>query len=203
MSSNFTDIQKKFEEIYERKLWGGGSGPGSRYHHNLDYINFLANFIKWNDVRSVVDFGCGDWQFMQYLNWQNIMYYGFDVAKNVVRTNMELHARSNISFTHLENSTQLPKADLLLCKDVFQHLPNAMIADYMRHFKTLYRHILITNDDFPAGGMNVDIAPGAGRPLRLDLPPFNEIGSVVFSWIIISEAPPVVRKRSFLVTGSG
>jgi hypothetical protein len=65
---------KVFEDIYRHAKWGtndsgtGNSGTGSTLHATLLYRTFLQQFLKDNDIRSVVDAGCGDWEFSQTLN---------------------------------------------------------------------------------------------------------------------------------------
>ena len=64
-------MKNEFTNIYEKELWGRGkgSGAGSRPKFNAPYISFLENFLRDNNIKSVIDFGCGDWQFSQYIDW--------------------------------------------------------------------------------------------------------------------------------------
>jgi hypothetical protein len=84
----------------------------------------------------------------------------------------------------MRDAAALPGADLLLCKDVLQHLPNALVLRYLRIFKQKYKFILITNGIVSPHPSNVDIALGAYRPIRLDHPPFNEPFVVLLEWFI-------------------
>lgn len=72
-----------------------------------------------------MDVGCGDWQFSQAIDWGTIKYIGYDIVKQVVKANRKKFGTRLISFIH-GNGVQcdLPMADLLICKDVLQHLPN-------------------------------------------------------------------------------
>ncbi len=49
-----------FDEIYNKNIWGFGSGHGSLPSVTKGYRKFLENFIKDNNIKSVVDYGCGD-----------------------------------------------------------------------------------------------------------------------------------------------
>ena len=57
---------KIFTKIYETKKWGeingkGTSGNGSSIEvTGTEYNPFIKNFIKENNIRTVVDLGCGD-----------------------------------------------------------------------------------------------------------------------------------------------
>src|SRR5579871_398362 len=76
-------VSQTFSKIYEANEWGYGSGVGSLPLNNVDYIKFLKLFIERNTIRSVVDFGCGDWQFSRFINWAGITYTGFDIVEDV------------------------------------------------------------------------------------------------------------------------
>lgn len=67
-----------FTKIYETCEWGdnnntdykGSSGGGSSISFNEEYIKFLKQFIDTNNIKKVIDLGCGDWQssHLIYLN---------------------------------------------------------------------------------------------------------------------------------------
>ena len=174
-----------FSDIYNLNLWGYGSGVGSLPLNNVDYIKFLNMFVAQNNVRSVVDFGCGDWQFSRFVDWGAARYTGFDIVESVIANNQKAFAQKNVSFCIFESETFLPEADLLICKDVFQHLPNPSILKYLAALKARYRFLLITNDDWPHEDLiNSDITEGGYRPIRLDREPFCEVAPIVLSWMI-------------------
>jgi hypothetical protein len=45
---------------------GWGSGLGSLVSSTVTYRYIIESFIRLNDVHSVLDVGCGDWQFHPY-----------------------------------------------------------------------------------------------------------------------------------------
>jgi SAM-dependent methyltransferase len=190
-----------FEKIYQGNEWGYGSGVGSLPLNNIEYIKFLRMFLERNSIRSVVDFGCGDWQFSRFVGWDTVTYTGFDIVPSVVERNQTSFGRDNISFRVFNSETELLTADLLLCKDVFQHISNASIEKYLRAFKRRYRFLLITNDEWPAEHLiNTDIDEGSWRPVRLDRQPFSEIAPVVLSWMIEWGGWKPTRKATSLIT---
>jgi hypothetical protein len=79
-------------------------------------MRMLADFMHNNAVTSVVDAGCGDCQFSRVMDWSGIRYQGFDVVDTVIDLNKERSA-SNITFATLRSISDLPKADLVVCKD--------------------------------------------------------------------------------------
>jgi SAM-dependent methyltransferase len=170
-----------FNRIYHNNAWGTGSGPGSSYDNTVEYRRFLQNFMKTNNIKSVVDIGCGDWQFSQHIDWGGVRYVGLDVS-DVVLANTRTFASGGIEFHELDAlAGELPTADLAIMKDVLQHWSNADILSFLPKLKNFDR-VLITNG-FPEHAMrnlNADIRPGEYRSVDLSLPPFNLKGSFVF-----------------------
>jgi SAM-dependent methyltransferase len=195
-------MNDRFREIYDKNEWGYGSGVGSLPLNNMEYIKFVKTFIERNAIQSVVDFGCGDWQFSRFMGWGGITYNGFDIVDEVIARNRKLFAGNAVSFHLFTPETDLPSADLIICKDVFQHLPNGKIQQYLDLFKTRGRFVLITNDDWPAENqINAQIAEGGWRPVRLDRAPFSEIAPVVLSWMVEWGGWKPTRKSTSLIIG--
>jgi glycosyltransferase involved in cell wall biosynthesis/SAM-dependent methyltransferase len=194
-------VRHEFSRIYESNEWGYGSGVGSLPENNASYAKYISQFIDVNSVKSVVDFGCGDWQFSRLIDWRGATYTGVDLVEKVIARNIEAFANSDIRFQVFKSLEQLPSADLLLCKDVFQHLPNHLVLEYMSAFKKKFRRLLITNDDEPEGLVNSDIQAGGWRPIRLDAHPFNEEAVVDFSWMVTGGGWKPTHKSTLLIVG--
>jgi hypothetical protein len=66
----------------------------------------------------------------------------------------------------------LPKADAILCRDCFQHLPTRLIFSALKNFRASGARwvFLTTNDDVR---VNTDAVIGGFRPINLQLPPFG------------------------------
>ncbi|HTT75031.1 MAG TPA: class I SAM-dependent methyltransferase [Candidatus Binataceae bacterium] len=190
---------EQFNRIYEKNEWGYGSGVGSLPLNNIEYIKFVQNFLVRNKITSVVDLGCGDWQFSRFIDWSGIDYTGFDIVENVVSSNQRAFARSNIRFRVFTSIEEVQEADLLLCKDVMQHLSNRTVQGYLRGLKTRFRYLLITNDEWPTAP-NREIADGDWRPIRIDQPPFSESAPVVLTWTITWGGwKPTVKSTSLII----
>ncbi len=143
-------IRESFSKIYQRNEWGYGSGVGSLASNNTSYMEFVQTFIKSHSIKSIVDFGCGDWQFSRLMNWSGADYIGLDLVPDLIETNRKNFVRSGVSFEVFKSLDDVPNADLLLCKDVFQHLSNDTIAKYLAIFKQRFR-ISADHERRPAG----------------------------------------------------
>lgn len=183
-----TSVEETFTNVYKNCIWGvnengeGFSGDGSRVENAIPYMLFLQNFLKTHQIKSVVDVGCGDWTFSRYLEWNDAKYIGIDVVKSVIEKNTRQFASDQISFIHASGTTyDLPKADLLICKDVLQHLSNDEIFAFI-HQIGKFKHCLITNDIDLNGPNNQDISTGGWRKIDLFSSPFYLDGKVALEY---------------------
>ena len=80
-------MKNEFENIYLNNIWEHGSGEGSLPIHTKGYAHFLENFLTTYNINSVVDMGCGDWQFSRLINWGDAMYQGYDIVQSVIESN--------------------------------------------------------------------------------------------------------------------
>jgi SAM-dependent methyltransferase len=182
--------REAFERIYREGLWAkdaqgkGTSGYGSTLEFTKLYRVFLQDFLAAYQVRSVVDAGCGDWEFSQAIDWKGIGYLGVDIAPSVIAANQRRFGAANVRFAVADIvRDELPAADLLLVKDVLQHLSNADVALFLRQLPR-YRHVLIVNDVLPdsLSAPAADIATGRYRPIDVTQPPFSVAGTKVLAW---------------------
>lgn len=196
VEENFGDLSV-FDKIYATSYWGGGSGGGSTIKATLRYKKFIERFLRDREISSIVDLGCGDWQFSQFIDFADATYKGFDVAETVVKENQKSFASDTVSFECLKNYEDLPPADLLICKDVLQHLSNDEVKKVLSILPR-YKFALITNDvvgmsrfgeflwksmhPFSAPLINREIKIGDYRPLDPTEEPFGIKAKKVFQW---------------------
>jgi 2-polyprenyl-3-methyl-5-hydroxy-6-metoxy-1,4-benzoquinol methylase len=162
-----------FSKIYKEDLWHGGSGAGSKLENVKEYVEILQKYIDKPEVKTVLDLGCGDWQFSKFLDLSSVSYLGVDVVESVIESNSTSYSASNIKFISRDITTyEVPKADLIICKDVLQHLCNKDVVNILVKIITSSKFSLITNDFNPENTENKDIDNGDYRCLDLTLSPF-------------------------------
>jgi SAM-dependent methyltransferase len=186
-------VKQAFEDIYKNAIWGrnaenaehaGNSGTGSTMSSTIYWRLFLTEFLNNNHITSVVDAGCGDWEFSQSIDWTGIDYKGYDIVEAVVEADRKKYEKPNIHFFAADMiGTELPPADLLISKHVLQHLPNDAVKKFMTQFGK-YRNVLLVNGVHPVtlSSDNPDIAPGGYRALDITAPPFNLRGAKVLTY---------------------
>ena len=144
-------MQHRFTQIYATNEWGSGSGEGSAPIHTRGYVRFLRRFLRVHRIRSVVDLGCGDWQFSRLMDWNGIQYRGLDIVPDVIERNHRMFSAPNVQFHHFSTTwSELPGADLLIAKDLFQHWSNSTILGFLPVLSS-YRLSLVTNCVDPTG----------------------------------------------------
>lgn len=174
-------VTKAFTQIYDDKVWGigsggqGTSGGGSTMSATVAYRAFLQDFLEQHGVKTVVDAGCGDWEFSSAMDWTGIDYTGFDVVPSVIAEDQKKYGSPSIRFQTADIvRTELPPADLLICKDVLQHLPTEDVLAFLAQLPK-YKDALITDtvDKHTLSAENGDIQPGQFRLLDLTKPPYS------------------------------
>jgi SAM-dependent methyltransferase len=193
-------LSDTFNGIYAKGDWGkdgtgkGTSGTGSTLEVTKEYRAYVEDFIKKRGVTSVVDAGCGDWEFSSAMDWGNASYLGVDIASDVIVADRKKYEKSNIKFQVGDITEDLPTADLLISKDVLQHLSNELIHKFIRNNlrKGKYKWVILTND---RSSENRDIKPGEYRLIDLSAPPFEVKGLVDLP---IKNGPFTVKITSLL-----
>jgi SAM-dependent methyltransferase len=187
------NYEERFETIYREKIWGtnggneGFSGGGSLLENAMPYYEYLIDFMREHNIRSVVDLGCGDWTLSRHIDWTGIDYIGYDVVESVIEKNIQKYACDNIHFVNANFlNTDLPEADLLICKHVLQHIPNKDVFTFIKLLPK-YKHCLIL-DAMPVRQKNINhrILPEFpfwdDRGIDLTLPPFKVKGKQVLKY---------------------
>jgi trans-aconitate methyltransferase len=108
-------------EAWNLRYLNGDSGYGSYGEQAKLKLRLLEEYIDPDDVKSVIDFGCGDFYFgarMMRL-FPEATYLGVDQSSEVIAQNI---ATFNSRFV-FKNATKIDnKADLLVCIDVLLHV---------------------------------------------------------------------------------
>jgi SAM-dependent methyltransferase len=190
--------QRTFEAVYSRNKWGSEdgvrfySGNGSRGEAVKFYTEHVAAILGETEIRLgyapvVVDLGCGDFTVGAALTARcpDVKYVGCDIVEPLIAHHTAKHASGRVSFKRLDIvEDQLPPGDVVLIRQVLQHLSNADVARVLKKVGS-YDTVVVTeglptqiegepNPDKPVGsGMRYDWRTGRGRGLELDLPPFN------------------------------
>lgn len=153
-------MEKYFTYIYETCAWGdnninkynGSSGEGSSVDFNKNtYIPFFKKFITDNNIKNVVDLGCGDFRCGKLLyDDLDVVYTGYDTYKKVIDYISREYTSSKYSFMHLDfynNRQDIINGDLYILKDVIQHWSSDDINTFLEYLieNKKCKYILLCN----------------------------------------------------------
>lgn len=169
------DAEAVFTQIYKKNYWGGESrsGPGSDLDQTKKVIKKIQEVLKVLKPRSILDIPCGDFNWQRYVNFGPAHYIGADIVPHIVENNNRLFANHNMHFEKLNIvKDTLPKCDLLLCRDLFQHLSLEDIEDAISNIKQSGCKFLLASSQTGAN-KNHNIPTGGWRKVNLLKPPFS------------------------------
>jgi len=121
-------MQDTFREIYNKRLWQGNetrSGRGSTLKATAAFRDWLFEFVGEQEITSIVDAACGDFNYMRTVLQRIpiVRYTGLDIVPEAVE---ECNARYGNDCWRFEvadiTGGALPGGDLMIMKDVIQHL---------------------------------------------------------------------------------
>jgi SAM-dependent methyltransferase len=173
-----------FNDIYKNGTWGEGSGPGSKIENSEIYLSYMQEFIDSHRVKSILDLGVGDGELLRNLDKRNCKYIGLDVSSVAISLASQKNSNRNIDFKVGDAEFyDYPKVDLIICKDVLQHLPNEKVEIILRKILKSSKFALICNDLAPHENLiNSKIEIGGYRPIDLREKPFKIVGTEVLKW---------------------
>ncbi len=175
-ASEGEQVKSAFTRAYLLNLWEdpeSRSGPGSTLGSTAALREQIPELFAELGVRSVLDIGCGDFNWFRTLDLGEIDYTGVDVVVELIEDNRKKYGGPHRRFLPLEIATEVPpRADLAFCRDCWVHLPNAQILAALKNLRASgTRYLLATTFSERSG--NPDIPLGAWRPIHLALPPFS------------------------------
>jgi SAM-dependent methyltransferase len=132
----------------ERYRAGGNSGDGSYGDLAQFKADVLNQFVKANDIQSVIEFGCGDGNQLRLAQYPR--YCGIDVSARAIDTCRGLFSADSSKEFHLAGSVgPAQQADLALSLDVIYHLvEDGVFHEYMNTlFNSSRRFVIIYSDN--------------------------------------------------------
>jgi hypothetical protein len=147
------NLQQRFSKVYEQNLWGDSesrSGPGSRRDSGqaVHAISVLNRLCSEHGISSISDIPCGDFNWFHDFLYPNpgIAYTGYDIVPSLITRNRRIF---RYNFDLLDVSSQIPPpADLIFCKDLFNHLIYRSIANSLLNMIASKSRFLLVSNNF-------------------------------------------------------
>lgn len=165
-----------FGEVYGRVAWGDAetkSGRGSRMDRTKALRVQLPDLLRELGVKSILDAGCGDFNWMRSVDLSDIDYVGVDVVDAVSAANAATYGGDKVRFLAADITLgRLPTCDAVLCRDVLIHLSNTDVHAALAAFRASGARLLLATTHRGVT-RNLDIDTGGWRSINLELAPFS------------------------------
>lgn len=164
-----------FTAIYREAKWGSApdgdfySGSGS---HDpalvLPYVGVVKAFLQsLQKTPNVVDLGCGDFNIGRQLRSHCDNYIACDVVPELITRNRAKFSEFDVDFRCLDiTGDAFPEGDVVLLRQVLQHLSNAQILDILPKL-CQFRFLLLTEHIPSDPEFQPNLEKPAGATVRL------------------------------------
>lgn len=174
-----TDRQAIFGYIYDRRVWLNGRQQGARSGQGSDLASTqvlreqLVGTLQSLGAHSLLDIGCGDFNWMRHVDLGDVQYVGVDVVQSLIEAHETAFGSPTRRFLCLDAvDGPLPVADVALCRDVMFHLSFADARRLIDHVQAAgIRYLVATSDT--STGYNADIRTGDYRKQNLQRRPYR------------------------------
>ncbi|MDB9347426.1 class I SAM-dependent methyltransferase [Nodularia spumigena] len=172
--------RQNIKEVFRHRMvdgvWAGLesiSGHGSDMKSTENLRQILPNILSDFNVKSLLDAPCGDFYWMSKTDLKIDSYVGIDIVSEIIDMNQQKYTKEGVKFIVLDIiNDNLPKADLILCRDCLVHLSCKQIKNAILNFKQSGSTYLLTTTYPNLLEKNKDILTGEWRPLDLEKSPF-------------------------------
>lgn len=162
-------------DAFRRGWQGGGSetacGAGSTARATSGLRRLLPAVFRAFGIETLNDAGCGDANWMQYVDLSGIGYLGYDVVRRECWG--PLGERKSMRFEVADFVADPGRpCDLTLCRDALIHLPNRLVIEALARFRQSSKYLLATT--FPGAPNHArEIVPGGFARLDMATDPFR------------------------------
>lgn len=171
--------RRVFADIYRFNMWGdpeSRSGSGSSLASTAALRRELPGILKQFGIRSMLDAGCGDCNWIRHSTLELDLYIGAEIVPELT---MENRCRSwengsyRREFLTLDIARdRIPPVDLILCRHCLIHLTHRDVLRCFENFRASGSKYLMATT-IPTCRANRDVLAGSFRELNLELPPFS------------------------------
>ena len=171
-------LSNHWQNYFKLDLQKSRSGPGSNLNYTSNMSRELKKFFVEKNIKTILDIGCGDFIWMnlllnKYYNYDK--YLGLDIVDELIKNNNLKYSNDKISFKTFDLvKDEIPKGfDIILIRDVFIHLKNEQIVNFLNLLKNLdIKFFGVTST--PSLKKNNELkAVGRYRDINIEIEPFN------------------------------
>jgi len=175
MITNFYAAKQFVQNARESQVHESISGPGSSIANTVEVRDLIQEVITNYNIKSILDLGCGDWNWFKLINLSGVIYEGWDSDTDMISLNQSNYGNDNIRFkTYDIVLSDYPEVDLIICRDVLFHLPIHLANKIIK--KSLHSCKYFISTCFRDIDKNKGLKPSEDwgyYPINLNIDPFN------------------------------
>ena len=172
-------LRSRFTTVYDKALWGEyESRSGEASVRGSPWVSIageaIAKAVHEHNVRSINDIPCGDFNWMPDVlaTFSNLQYTGFDIVKPALARNKDRHPKYEFRLLDITTSVP-PAADLILCKDLLNHLADVDVKRAISNIRRSGSKFLLASNNPGFENTPLPETAGASRYLDITAPPYN------------------------------
>jgi 2-polyprenyl-3-methyl-5-hydroxy-6-metoxy-1,4-benzoquinol methylase len=144
----FRSRKEAFEKIYSDNYWGTEvkSGSGSTIAATENIRNIIPEIVNKYNIKSIVDVACGDltWMPLVLEKLGDIKYTGCDIVESLIEEHKKKYPQYKFQTLDIVEEN-IPSGELIICREVLQHLPVRDIQKALINFSnSSAKYILAT-----------------------------------------------------------
>ncbi len=183
MDTNFNSA-RKFIQMKRQHNDESLSGPGSWKKNTRVVVKFINEAIEKYQIKSILDLGCGDWNWFNEIDMTDVCYTGWDADEQMIQDNQSKYGSDSINFCVKDIVTEsLPDVDLIICRDVLFHIKLDLSVPLVRKIQKAGKYFVSTSFREEPANKDIrkycDIENWGFYNINLNRSPFDLLGSEI------------------------
>lgn len=178
-------LKNFFEAVYRNNSWvnpNTRSGSGSDMPETPIIRAEVPELLKQIGARTLLDAGCGEFFWLKEVNLDFLdSYIGLDIVEPIINHNQFKYGSPKIRFSLADiTKDALPQVDVILCRDVLQHLVDLDVKRALKNIKLSNSRYLLTStfrekkeNSNPVNQESPILSLLAGSGRNFEIAPFN------------------------------
>ena len=147
------NLKDLFTSTYVEKKWNEGgsiSGVGSSLQYTEHIRGIVLDVINQNNIQTIWDCSCGDWNWMKEIKDELPNYIGNDIVSELVELNTKEYGSDNIKFQCGDMLEELKKLedgsiDLIICRHTLEHLDTEYSVNVVKEINRVGKWAIISS----------------------------------------------------------
>jgi SAM-dependent methyltransferase len=195
INTNF-EAAKKFVEMKREHAQESLSGPGSWLENAGDAIDFINSSINKFNMKTILDLGCGDWNWFKYVALHAVDYIGWDADESMIKENSLNFGQKNIRFYVKDIVTEeFPEVDLIICRDVLFHMKKNLAVKVIEKAKLTCKYFIATSF------RDVKLNTGPNRYTNFDNWGYYNINLNIEPFLLAANEIEYIQEKNIKVNG--